>query len=84
MPEVLHALEDRFQRRMRMPCRPKRLSQPKQQESRQLCLPLDDSRNRPPAAPATPAILEALAELLLMAANKMAEGAQNDACKDHR
>ncbi|MCZ0963857.1 hypothetical protein [Paracoccus benzoatiresistens] len=29
-------------------------------------------------------ILEALAELLLVAANKMAEGAQNDACKDHR
>ena len=25
-----------------------------------------------------------LAELLLVAANKMAEGAQNDACKDHR
>lgn len=43
-----------------MPCRPKRLSQPKQPKPKQLCLPLDDSRNRPPAAPATPAILEAL------------------------
>jgi len=50
----------------------------------QLCLALDDSRNGPPAAPSTPAILEALADLLLMAADKMAEGSQNDARKDHR
>lgn len=50
----------------------------------QLCLALSDSRNRPPAAPATPAILEALAELLLTAAGTMTEGSQDDACKDHR
>ena len=50
----------------------------------QLCLALDDSRNRPPAAPSTPAILEALADLLLTAADKMAEGSQNDAREDHR
>ena len=49
----------------------------------QLCLALSDSRNRPPAAPATPAILEALAELLLAAADTMTEGSQNDACEDH-
>lgn len=67
-----------------MPCRPKRPSQPKQLEPKQFCLPLGDSRNRPPAAPETPAILEALAELLLTAATKMAEGAQNDARKDYR
>jgi hypothetical protein len=45
----------------------------------QLCLALDDSRNRPPAAPSTPEVLEALADLLLTAADKMAEGSQNDA-----
>jgi len=45
----------------------------------QLCLALDNSLNRPPAAPSTPAILEALADLLLTAADKMAEGSQNDA-----
>lgn len=50
----------------------------------QLCLALRDSRNRPPAAPATPAILEALAELLLVAASTMTEGSQDDACEDHR
>lgn len=50
----------------------------------QLCLALSDSRNRPPAAPTTPAILEALAELLLAAAGTMTEGSQNDACEDHR
>lgn len=50
----------------------------------QLCLALDDSRNRPPAARSTPAILEALADLLLTAANKMMEGPQNDAREDHR
>lgn len=50
----------------------------------QLCLALSDSRNHPPAAPATPAILEALAELLLAASVTMTEGAQDDACKDHR
>jgi len=49
----------------------------------QLCLALRDSRNRPPAVPSTPAILEALADLLLTAADKMAEGSQNDARKDH-
>jgi hypothetical protein len=54
----------------------------------QLYLALDDSRTRPPAAPTTPAILEALAELLLTAADKMAAdkmgGSQHDARKDHR
>jgi hypothetical protein len=45
---------------------------------------LDDSRNSPPAAPSTPAIPEALADLLLMAADKMVEGSQNDAREDHR
>ena len=53
----------------------------------QFCLALDDPRNRPPAAPSTPALLEALAELLLMAAQKAAhntEGRENDACEDHR
>lgn len=54
----------------------------------QLYLALDDSRNRPPAAPSTPAILEALAELLLTAADKIATdkmgGKQHDARKDHR
>lgn len=49
----------------------------------QFCLPLDDPRNRPPAAPSTPALLEALAELLLMAAQKT-EGWENDAREDHR
>lgn len=66
-----------------MPRRPRHHPQPEQ-----LCLALDDSRNRPPPAPSTPAILEALAELLLTAADKMAadkmEGSQDDACKDHR
>jgi hypothetical protein len=61
-----------------MPRRPRHHPQPEQ-----LCLALDDSRNRPPPAPSTPAILEALAELLLTAADKM-EGSQDDACKDHR
>jgi hypothetical protein len=50
----------------------------------QLCLALDDQRNRPPAAPAASAILEALAELLLAAAETMTEGWQNDAREDHR
>ena len=54
----------------------------------QLYLALDDGRNRPPAAPSTPAILEALAELLLTAADNMAAdkmgGSQHDARKDHR
>lgn len=50
----------------------------------QLCLALDNPRNRPPAAPATPEILEALADLLLTVANKMTEGSQNDARKDNR
>lgn len=67
-----------------MPCRPRPLSQQKQPTRRQLCLDLGDSPNRPPAAPATPAILEALADLLLMAADKIAEGAGHDARKDHR
>lgn len=67
-----------------MPCRPRHLSQAKRTEPKQLCLALDDSRNRPPAAPATPAVLEALAELLLTAAEKISEGSQNDARKDHR
>lgn len=62
-----------------MPHRARHHPQPEQ-----LCLALDDSRNRPPAAPSTPAILEALADLLLTAADKMAEGSQNDTCEDHR
>jgi hypothetical protein len=62
-----------------MPHRPRHHPQPEQ-----LCLALDDSRNSPPAAPSTPAILEALADLLLMAADKMVEGSQNDAREDHR
>lgn len=65
-----------------MPRRPRHHPQPEQ-----LCLALDDSRNRPPAAPSTPAILEALAELLLTAADKMTAdkmgGSQHDARKDH-
>ncbi len=61
-----------------MPRRPR--TQPKQD---QLCLALDDPRNRPPVAPSSPALLEALAELLLMAAQKT-EGWENDACEDHR
>ena len=67
-----------------MPCRPRPLSQKNQPTQRQLCLNLSDSPNRPPAAPPTPAILEALAELLLAAAAKIAEGAGHDAHKDHR
>lgn len=62
-----------------MPHRPRHHPQPEQ-----LCLALADTRNRPPAAPSTPAILEALADLLLTAADKMAEGSQNDAREDHR
>lgn len=63
-----------------MPRRPRHHPQPEQ-----LRLALDDSRNRPPTAPATPAILEALAELLLLAAaNTMTEGCRNDTRKDHR
>jgi len=61
-----------------MPRRPRHHPQPEQ-----FCLALDDPRNRPPAAPATPAILEALAELLLTAADKMTGDSQNDARKDH-
>lgn len=49
----------------------------------QFCLSLDDPRNRPPAAPSTPALLEALAKLLLMAAQKT-EGCENDARKNQR
>lgn len=60
-----------------MPRRPRHHPQPEQ-----FCLALDDSRTRPPAAPSTPAILEALAELLLAAADKM-EGSQDDAREDH-
>lgn len=56
-----------------MPCRSKGLSHPKRPEPKQLCLPLGDSGNRPSVVSATPAILEPLAELLLMVANKMAE-----------
>lgn len=62
-----------------MPRRSRQHLQPEQ-----LCLTLNDSLNRPPAAPATPAILEALAELLLAAAGTMTEGSQNDAREDHR
>jgi hypothetical protein len=62
-----------------MPSRPRHQPQPEQ-----LCLALDDPRNRPPAAPATPEILETLAELLLTAADKMAGGSQDDARKDNR
>lgn len=62
-----------------MPHRSRHHPQPEQ-----LCLALDDNRNRPPAAPSTPAILEALADLLLTAATKMVEGPQNDAREDHR
>lgn len=50
----------------------------------QLCLALDEERNRPPTAPATPAILEVLSELLLTAADKMTGSSQNDAREDHR
>lgn len=61
-----------------MPRRPR--THPQQD---QFCLALDDPRNRPPVAPSTPALLEALAELLLMAAQKR-EGWENDAREDHR
>ena len=61
-----------------MPRRPR--THPQQD---QLCLALDHPRNRPPVAPSTPAHLEALAELLLMAAQKT-EGWENDAREDHR
>lgn len=53
-------------------------------EPDQFCLKLDDPRNRPPAAPATPALLETLAELMLAAAGTMAEDAHDDAREDHR
>jgi hypothetical protein len=49
----------------------------------QLSLPLD-SRNRPPAAPTTPELLETLAELLLVAASTMKGGSRDDAREDHR
>lgn len=66
-----------------MPRRPR--THPQQD---QFCLALDDPRNRPPVAPSTPPLLEALAELLLMAAQKTAaqktEGWENDAREDHR
>ena len=61
-----------------MPRRPR--THPQQD---QFFLALDDPRNRPPVAPSTPALLEALAELLLMAAQKT-EGWENDAREDHR
>ncbi|NPD14955.1 hypothetical protein HOY34_07005 [Xinfangfangia sp. D13-10-4-6] len=51
---------------------------------RQLCLDLSDSPDRPPTVPVTPAILEVLPELLLMAAAKIAEGAGHDAHQDQR
>ena len=62
-----------------MPRRHCRLLQPEQ-----LCLILDDPRNRPPVAPATPEVLETLAELMLAAAHMMAEGPGDDAHEDHR
>lgn len=62
-----------------MPRRPRHHPQPEQ-----LCLALDDPRNRPPAAPETTEILEALAEVILTAADNIAEGSQNDARKDNR
>lgn len=62
-----------------MPRRHRPLTQPEQ-----LCLALDDPRNRPPAAPATAAILETLAELMLAAAGTMTEGSHDDARQDYR
>lgn len=52
--------------------------------ARQLDLALDDSKSRPPMAPTTPAIIETLAELLLVAADKLKGERCDDACEDHR
>jgi hypothetical protein len=49
----------------------------------QLSLALDDGRNRPPAAPPTPEIIETLAELLLAAATAMEGGSSDDAREVH-
>ena len=49
----------------------------------QLSLALDDSRNRPPAAPATPELLETLAELLLAAASTIQGRTRDDDGEDH-
>lgn len=62
-----------------MPRRHRRRARPEQ-----LCLRLEDPRNRPPAAPATPEVLETLAELMLAAAQMIAEGSGDDAYEDHR
>ncbi|QWK93267.1 hypothetical protein KM031_22415 (plasmid) [Gemmobacter fulvus] len=60
------------------------LSQQKQADAESALPGPERQPEPPPAAPATPAILEALADLLLMAAGKIAEGAGHDARKDHR
>ena len=50
----------------------------------QLSLALDDGRACPPAAQATPELLETLAELLLAAAGTMQGRTSDDAREDHR
>jgi hypothetical protein len=60
---------------------PRRSRRPSAAE--QLSLPLD-SRNRPPAAPTSPELLETLAEMLLAAASTMQGGSRDDAREDHR
>ena len=59
-----------------MPCR-------RSPEAVQLSLCFDDSRNRPPAAPPTPEVIETLADLLLAAVKAMQGGPQDDAHEDH-
>jgi hypothetical protein len=60
---------------------PRRCRRPSTAE--QLSLPLD-SRTPPPAVPASPELLETLAELLLAAARTMQGGSHDDAREDHR
>ena len=50
----------------------------------QLSFLFDDPRNRPPTAPPTPDVMEALAELLLVAMAALCDGEAGDEPEDQR